>query len=81
MLAYLKADLVEELHKAGWTVDVTSGIRSVRQDFEVQLPRKIYVSSVNIVNRRNNKVIEFDLIKEKKIPSPVDAKKLFRLNR
>ena len=79
MQAYLRTDLIEKLRSAGWSIQVTGGLRTVRQDLEIQLPRKVYVSSVNIVNRRSGEMREFDLIKEKKIPSPADIKKLFRV--
>lgn len=81
MQAYLKADLVEKLVGLGWNTRVSKGLRTVRQDLEIQLPRKVYVSSVIIVNRRNGEIREFDLVREKKVPTPADAKKLFRLNR
>lgn len=77
MQAYLKDKLVRELRKLGWVVTVTGGQRTLRQDMEVQLPRKVYVTSVKLVNRRTGETKEFDIVKNK-IPSPDDARKLFR---
>lgn len=77
MQAYLKDKLVRELRKLGWVVAVTEGQRTLRQDMEVQLPRKVYITSVKLVNRRTGETKEFDIVK-KGIPSPDDARKLFR---
>lgn len=81
MQAYLKTDLVRRLRNLGWSIHVTGGLRTIKQDLEIRLPRKIYISSVNLVDRRSGEVREFDMIKERKVPSPADAKKLFRVEK